>query len=1019
MSFCLRVTTFLLLVALSPASHPVVALPITQQTTTTGTSQLPQIRALASKSGVLIQWSATLEIPILGFNLFRISNGQTTRLNPSLIAGSALVVRDQTQTYSWLDKSGSLNARYYVESVDLHGNSVDSVEYAPSWQAALPAFQPAQLLSNLGKEVPSESTKPAWANEEPSKSVSEVSPDSSPQTLADQWSIANQPALKIGIRADGWYRITEPQLDAAGFDTSGDAGKLRLFVGGSELAISVSRETGPLGASDSIEFWGQGIDTPTSDTQVYWLINGNQPGLRLPLMGDITIESPNQTFPGQTLPSSPLKGNEPTSNSPFFGFPVILAEALAPAIESKRSLSSELAANPAVTAQPPIELAPAMVVSKDKAPERNVDSKTEPASPAASTSRSLNNPAPPAADRKAVTRAKTARRSPGTNTLRSRKAQRRRNSQRRMRRRNHFTPPAVINPAFVSATEYRERNIYYPAALNGERENFFGPVVGASGSLITIPLHNIETASSAPAQVQVAIQGVTFETHKVNVLINDLLAGTISFVDETSTNQIFSFPSSWLIEGDNKIKLVGVNSSHDTTVAEYVRVTYAHTFCADGDSLQFSLKSNQSVDVDGFSTTNIRVLDVTDPSRVAEVRPAIAPGNAGFALTIPAFGRGKARRIVALPRSRVSQPAWLTLNQPSTLNSGSNAGNLVIVSFKDFLPALAPLVAQRTAQGYTVKLFDVEDVFDEFSYGVHTPQAIKDFISQAKASWSQSPSYLLLVGDASYDPRNYMGFGNLDFVPTKQIDTGTAGTQTAIETASDDWLTDFDGDGIADISVGRLPVRTLSEANLVVSKIVNYSPSNTGNRALLVADSPVGYYFDFEAADDQLGKLLPGTMTVQKIYRRLQPSDVDARSNIIASLKNGQSVTVYSGHGNVDIWGGSIFTTTDATALDNGNRLPLVVVMDCLNGYFDHPTTRSMAEAFLTAPNGGAVASFASSGLTIPDGQHEMGFRMFQLLYGGSSMSIGDASRQAKSATADMDVRRTWILFGDPTLKIR
>ncbi|HJZ83223.1 MAG TPA: C25 family cysteine peptidase, partial [Pyrinomonadaceae bacterium] len=105
--------------------------------------------------------------------------------------------------------------------------------------------------------------------------------------------------------------------------------------------------------------------------------------------------------------------------------------------------------------------------------------------------------------------------------------------------------------------------------------------------------------------------------------------------------------------------------------------------------------------------------------------------------------------------------------------------------------------------------------------------------------------------------------------------------------------------------------------------------------------------------------------------------------------------------------------------LTNGNRLPFVVVMDCLNGFFDDPSVLSVSEALLQAPNGGAVASFASSGLTIPDGQHEMGLKMFQLLYGGASIPIGDASRQAKTATNDRDVRRTWILLGDPTLKIR
>jgi hypothetical protein len=277
----------------------------------------------------------------------------------------------------------------------------------------------------------------------------------------------------------------------------------------------------------------------------------------------------------------------------------------------------------------------------------------------------------------------------------------------------------------------------------------------------------------------------------------------------------------------------------------------------------------------------------------------------------------------------------------------------------------------------------------------------------------------MLVGDASYDPRNYLGVGNFDFVPTKQVDTGTASSATALETSSDDWLTDFNDDGIADISVGRLPVRTANEANLIVSKIVNYSPANTSQSAMLVADTQGGYYFNFEAATDQVVPLLPSTMAIQKVYRRLQSSDADARANIISKFNSGQALTVYSGHGNVNIWGGQIFTSNDAAALNNGNRLPFVVVMDCLNGFFADPSLQSISEALLQAPNGGAVASFASSGLTIPDGQHEMGLRMFQLLYSGPAIPIGDASRQSKTATNDRDVRRTWILLGDPTMKIR
>jgi hypothetical protein len=163
-------------------------------------------------------------------------------------------------------------------------------------------------------------------------------------------------------------------------------------------------------------------------------------------------------------------------------------------------------------------------------------------------------------------------------------------------------------------------------------------------------------------------------------------------------------------------------------------------------------------------------------------------------------------------------------------------------------------------------------------------------------------------------------------------------------------------------------------------------------------------------------------MTVQRVDRRLQPSDAVASANIIANMNSGQALVNYSGHGNVDTWtDASIFTTDNAEVLNNGVKLPLVVVMDCLNGYFQEPspTFSGLAEAFLQAPNGGAVASFASSGLTIPDGQHVMNLQLYTLLYGSQPIALGDAIKISKAATSDIDVRRTWIFFGDPSMRIR
>ena len=93
--------------------------------------------------------------------------------------------------------------------------------------------------------------------------------------------------------------------------------------------------------------------------------------------------------------------------------------------------------------------------------------------------------------------------------------------------------------------------------------------------------------------------------------------------------------------------------------------------------------------------------------------------------------------------------------------------------------------------------------------------------------------------------------------------------------------------------------------------------------------------------------------------------------------------------------------------------------MDCLNGYFHDPNLLSLSEAFMKAPGGGAVATFASSGLTTTFGQRQMELELYRQLYGSTVMGLGDAIKIAKAASSDIDVQRTWIFFGDPSMKIR
>jgi hypothetical protein len=90
-----------------------------------------------------------------------------------------------------------------------------------------------------------------------------------------------------------------------------------------------------------------------------------------------------------------------------------------------------------------------------------------------------------------------------------------------------------------------------------------------------------------------------------------------------------------------------------------------------------------------------------------------------------------------------------------------------------------------------------------------------------------------------------------------------------------------------------------------------------------------------------------------------------------------------------------------------------------LNGYFQDPYSETMAESLLKAQGGGAVAIWASSGLTEPDQQAVMNKELIKLLFGRESLTLGEATARAKASVSDQDIRRTWILFGDPTTRLR
>jgi len=1029
--------------------------------------------ATATKAGVLLRWTTNCVPDNLGFNVYRVKDGQRTRANKEIIPGALFAPGTPAQrqagySYSWFDRGGTADSTYFIESVNVDGAARMHNAIVPVGSKAVSEYdQSPEALSAAANE-----STDTFEKRYPAEQAQQT--NLAPNSIETQWEIASQTALKIAINKDGWYRVTQPQMVAAGFNPVVDIRNLRLFVDGNEVAINTSQLRGQFGSADYIEFYGRGLDTPTTDKHIYYLIAGTVPGKRV--IGGIQLDDdppPPPPGPGSTPPvpvpsptpitDPPGTSTAPGSTRPVLSDPVFyswaqndlsyLLGSLEPRNvpekrEAKDRAASKLSlSNPDTGSATPdysTDYAKPGGVGRVAGDSPAARSKAEPTNDrGANTSDSVALARLPEVVNTAPKIATSLPQPPvkGARQLhkRSRARKRTRRTFRRQSKQEHshaLVAAAAALPNYDYTVQLKERLVYFSSLLNGDEDNFFGRVINNPVTQ-TLNVSNPDLTAAGPATVEFALQGVlnpVGTSHSVTVSFNGSTIGSLDFAPLEHAVRTFSIPIAQLQNGNNSLTFTRT-STGEICIVDYIRLTYPHTFKADANSLKLNLRGTQTVKVDGFSTPSVRLIDYTDPLNVRISKPVSETSALGYAITVPANeSRSKAQRLLyAFPQGQFDQPAALSLSQPSSLNQGdlsptiTSGADFLIIAHKNFIASLAPLVSKRQSEGKIAAVVDVDDVYDEFSYGTHGPQAIKDFLQYALTSpnWVTKPLYIIFAGDASFDPRDYQHVGDFDFVPTKLVDA------TYSETASDDWVADFHGgpgdtpDGIADIPVGRLPLRTVADANLVVSKIVNFVPQPQPQSAMLVADADEFNAFGFAATNDVFQSLLPANMTVQRLNRAPQPpgvpSQVLTKADIVNGFNTGPAVVGYSGHGNVDFWTGAVlFTSTDATGLTNGtNKLSFVVVMDCLNGYFQDPTLLSLAEALVKAPNGGAVAAFASSGLTIAQGQHQMGEELYTQLYSGSPMAIGDAIKIAKGATFDIDVKRTWIFFGDPSLKIR
>jgi hypothetical protein len=277
---------------------------------------------------------------------------------------------------------------------------------------------------------------------------------------------------------------------------------------------------------------------------------------------------------------------------------------------------------------------------------------------------------------------------------------------------------------------------------------------------------------------------------------------------------------------------------------------------------------------------------------------------------------------------------------------------------------------------------------------------------------------VLLLGGASYDPKDYLKTGTRDWVPAYPVKT------SFLWTVSDPSYASVNGnDLVPDVAIGRLPAWSVLEATSLVQKVLAFENGggNFQGASVLVA-GPGDAAGNFEADADDIAATVLSGRNPEKIYYSQQGAQT--RAMIEQAFDQGASFLSYVGHGGTVVWASqNIFNDWDVANLTPQSQQPFVMTMDCLNGFFQYPVMNALSVELLKAEGKGAIAAFAPSGLSLDDPAHFYHKAVLRQILSGRHRTLGDAIFAAQEDYANSgafpELLSIYHLFGDPALRLR
>ena len=576
---------------------------------------------------------------------------------------------------------------------------------------------------------------------------------------------------------------------------------------------------------------------------------------------------------------------------------------------------------------------------------------------------------------------------------------------------------------------HRGRKWYGEEITVDDADNFKIPFVFKN--IITAQQAAVEVSFVGSSAVDGTVARVKVDGTQVGSDVRIAKAGQYSYGVEKSVNELFN-PNGDVVE----VSLEVTSSNAATFLGlNYISVNAWRSLRYENEQLKFSVNRMSHPIVELVNIENVNenavLLNVTSP-----IHPKIQEfSRTGDIIGFKEFIIGENNYVLYGDDDFMN---IISIQRVDNQNIHSVADvEMLIITDKIFAAQAEEIKnIHEENEGLVSNVVYIDEIYNEFSSGSLDVSAIRNFVRMVYEK-SSNLKYVLLLGRGTNDYKNVEGYGG-NFLPPYEATNSVSEIQAYV---SDDYFGLMDEDegrdcyGKMDVAVGRMPVLTPDEAEIVIGKIRRYmdfakTNGKWRNNMLILADDSKTY----SKSCDELEVIMDSkdnTLNINKIYSdsyvRVKLSDgsyayPDVTSSIVNSFNEGMMMMTYLGHGGVKgLSASNIFRIKDIESLENYYKLPFVVTGTCEFSAFDDASFVSAGERLYTMDKGGAICMYTTARPTQPTTNKAILKTFVDKAFSNDNiktLTMGDIVLLTKRENASNSANfLSYIFFGDPALR--